>query len=195
MKIKIKIEKLTFCARWDSNPRPLDYATCVLTTIPRRCILHCFYMSSNSRYSTLVQFQSGTWNRVVHSNSKLIGIKLSFTKFVCTAIVRWVWKSSMHIQTMRNFFKISWKIYLRYRFKLIFIIVVKSRLIKTRFLKTKSGVGDWLSIITSRILFCTVTFGFIILIGENDGSQNFIDNWLSEERKFWRISLLSEWTM
>ena len=66
----------------------------------------------------------------------------------------------------------------------------------TLFNYKKVRKGDWLSLNTSRIFFGTVpTFGFKILIVENVRSQNFIDNWWSKLRKFWRISLLLEWPM
>ena len=45
----------------------------------------------------------------------------------------------------------------------------------------------------SNFLGTVPTFGFRISIVKNVRSQNFIKYWLSEEQKFYRISLLFEW--
>ena len=121
--------------------------------------------------------------------NKFIGIKLNFTKFVCAAIVCCARKSSMHIQKKRDLSRIIFKKNFRALQVLInFYNCWKAPIYKnTIFYYGKNGglvVHNTSLIVLALYQFSDLEF----LLVENVGRQNFIDNSLSEEQKFWRIS-------
>ena len=91
----------------------------------------------------------------------LICVKLCFTKFVCSAIVRCLkmfnadWEKARFVKD--NFQKFSSP----YSFSIIFIIVLKRRSKQTGFFITKKWGGDWLSLNTSRIFLARCQLSYL----------------------------------